>query len=658
MDNIEEIIRIINITVNKIFYDNKSIIFLLDNKSSLNCHYDIFSNNFTIIHNLDNLDLEKIINEIKNENNDLLINTKNIKNKIIIDFIKFKSHDITIIFSNKQILSNNIYYNNIYFDILILKYVLFDNNSLILLEDNLLTIDTSKIYVKSDIEFILEIISLYVNYDLEELYTIIIDFIDLLKKDNDFILKFKENLKNNGKEVYIKLINTFEYLESINKLINWIKLFDNEFSIFYNFFFNKDKINLFGIDYDKIKTMDLYLLIILLNIENVVNYKYLKYIYNINKNTNDLLSLIEINKLEEYKKIKSTFNSLPNFDILLAGLNYNTKYKIKVFYHIFSILFFHNSSVNIESIKIAYIFKRYYNFEKEFYDIFYLFNKIIINITIEIYDLNNILILDDSYFYILLKNYKMLIEFESSKLLHIPVIKKKFINKEDNIDIIDYQDSFGLVYEFIYCNKPNFDNINNDFLENLLNSILSNIRSNYLLPKNKINSNYDKDYEDNLQYYLCDKYSNDIDHNNQNNYDLNNFDNNNFDNNNYDYNLENDVANYLENSFFNLKPQLNDYDLENDEFIGNLNIFDNFNLDENNKIKSKYKKEKKKYYKLKNIEKIFSSNILDCNILLNFKEVNDELIDILINKYSSLITNDIIIDEFLEETSDSDTDYN
>jgi hypothetical protein len=49
----------------------------------------------------------------------------------------------------------------------------------------------------------------------------------------------------------------------------------------------------------------------------------------------------------------------------------------------------------------------------------------------------------------------------------------------DNIDVDDFQDSFGLMYELVYLNKLNLEDLDflNLVLEEYFQSILANIRA-------------------------------------------------------------------------------------------------------------------------------------------------------------------------------------
>ena len=102
---------------------------------------------------------------------------------------------------------------------------------------------------------------------------------------------------------------------------------------------------------------------------------------------------------------------------------------------------------------------------------------------------------ENNYFYKMINN-NFLINFEYNNYNKITQIKQDFINKKDNIDIIDYQDSFGLLYEHLYINnfelEEDKDNMN-EICQDFLNSILSNIRSNKLLNLDNNSKNNDID---------------------------------------------------------------------------------------------------------------------------------------------------------------------
>ena len=88
-----------------------------------------------------------------------------------------------------------------------------------------------------------------------------------------------------------------------------------------------------------------------------------------------------------------------------------------------------------------------------------------------------------------------LTDFEANKLINIPEIKKNYETKRDVIDIIDFQDTFGIFYEYIIRTELDFTKYSIEELDDLFESQLSNIRSNKLLKTNDSDSDdFNKNY--------------------------------------------------------------------------------------------------------------------------------------------------------------------
>jgi len=231
-------------------------------------------------------------------------------------------------------------------------------------------------------------------------------------------------------------------------------------------------------------------------------------------------------------------------------------------------------------------------------DIFNFYNKIINKLGID--HENNIT--DDDFIYKMIDN-NIIKDFENNKILEIPEIAKKFSKLIDTINIIDFQDAFIILYEYIYSNKFTNEIIDTSYLEELFDSIITNIRANKLIKTNKSFKSF--------------KLFNIITDNN----DLLNISNHEF--NNYEINY-----------------QINDYDNDNDD-----NNYDNHNNDNDNhnndndddykkshkKYKLKYKNEKEIFNKLSKVKSIITDKNFNKDILNNYNEINDDLIELIIN---------------------------
>jgi hypothetical protein len=315
--------------------------------------------------------------------------------------------------------------------------------------------------------------------------------------------------------------------------------------------------------------------------------------------------LIDRDRLAELLNIKESINFLNDITILTSKIELIDKVNIKNYVKILSILFctplnyYENNifSLDLSSgeynsdmwripIKIAYIYKLYQNVDKKIMkQIFNFYNKIIDNLKINepncietkfvhklsvdqatsTYDIN---INENDYIYEMIDN-KIIKEFENKKLLNIPEIAKKFNEKIDNITILDYQNAIIILYEYIYNNTIDSSTINMEYLNELFDSIIINIKSNKIIKNNnKLKRSY--------------------------NIDFNNISNNN-----------------NEESYLNIEDE--------DEI----------------KYKTKYVNYKNRFNILKKIKVILTTKNFDKSILENYDEINEELIEIIMNKYNN-----------------------
>jgi len=466
----------------------KDIYNLLENINNFNI--DIYLDDITFI----NLSYKKNVNEIN-----LIYFFDKIVIQNLILFLTKKYKNITVK-KNKDLIYNFIqrdYILELKLDKIIIINIL--KKSLENYEDNTLfyNIKQNQLYLTEDkylnelesienytIDFIkcpyyiLNIIIFYLISN-EKIFSILIEeFIEQYK--NDIILKNIFNFKNDEYRrelfIFIKRI----YINNIQE--NFIKLLEEK-KYLIKILFNKEEIIYYNLSTD---TIESFLKIILINIYNIVNKDYIDYIKNIKKEQNSFNFLFDSNNLliyRELKKLKKDFN------VDDKNLNYN----VKTFVDIMSIMFYNRKDINydIESIKMALIFKNYNYVNKDFLkkEVFDLYNKII-----EYLNLDNKMS-ENNYFYKMINN-NFLINFEYNNYNKITQIKQDFINKKDNIDIIDYQDSFGLLYEHLYINnfelEEDKDNMN-EICQDFLNSILSNIRSNKLLNLDNNSKNNDID---------------------------------------------------------------------------------------------------------------------------------------------------------------------
>ncbi len=367
-----------------------------------------------------------------------------------------------------------------------------------------------------------------------------------------------------------------------------------------------------------------------------------------------------INKLKIYRKIKKIYETI-SIENIIKNFQEKNIFKIKSTFHILCIMFYHDKNTNysLENLKLGYIIKRYGYFKNDIVsDSLNIYKKIIDGLKIQ----NNINTDDNIYEYLLgmIKN-KSLNEYVNNKMLEIPNIRKRFEQELDNINIEDYQDMFGLLYETILLNKIDLNNINTDYIDKLLESEISNIRSNKLVD---ININFKLESNNNLSNELED---NDFDQNNALNeiigwlglgkknkkkYQIINNEDINDDNDNNNINSDNLEDSQIVNNFGiiiekNKEDDLDDPDYqdenqlepsENSEDLSDFII----DTDKQNNIdnginsilyKLKYKRYKTEYTKLKLVERVIYDNKFDSEILRDYDNLSDELVDMIIKKY-------------------------
>jgi hypothetical protein len=334
---------------------------------------------------------------------------------------------------------------------------------------------------------ILEIIIYFLQSNIIFYKKVLIEFNELYLNNKNLKKKIK-NLFDFEKIDYLtKIINFFN---TINEFCLDYKFFDfnEEFPLFKKILFGINNFNCYSISINNIST---YLKLLFINkfkiiSKDFINYSniffknnLINYIKNDNANINNLDIIINNNKFLIYKKLKK------NKFIFINILNqYNNVffYEIKIFFEIITILFYAEKklNINIESLKLAYIFKKYYNIDHViFNNIFKFYNNILKFLDYD-YSIEN-----DNYFYKLLYN-NNIISYEIKLINNLPNVKNKFEIGEDNIDIYDYQDSICFVYELFYLG--NIDLKKNEILQNLFyeyfEAILANLRGNNLLNKN------------------------------------------------------------------------------------------------------------------------------------------------------------------------------
>jgi len=582
------IIELINTIKNIIKDITKDVIIkdkyiLLDNTSTLDYYYNIKNNNIKIIYNIPILLIKDIINKLI-DITDLNLITKNIFiDKILI----LNNNNIQIEFIYKRLELSIYKYKNLYYNLALHEYFIYTpiNNIFTKICDIELYFNLAynSFRMSNNIIDLIEIIAIYLINDISYLKNIIKSNIEIIKYKLKII---KQDNSNNITNNYKKLLVIFHNLEMNDKFNDFINILNSDYNIINYILYDSYIINKFNLHKISIEEY-----IQLIFISNEIDDDYICLLeenYNLD-NYDELYSLINIDKLSDLRKLKTKVkNNKLNF--LLFDSNIINMVKLRNSINVTNILLYYDietvNNYNLESLKIAYIYKLYNNLQiNDFEELFRFYNKIFINLKID----------NCNYVYDMIKNNE-LSYFEKTKMLNIPDIKKKFSLNTDIIDIIDYQDSFILLYDIIYSKKIDLTIITNEFYDNLLNSLLHNIRSNKLININNLSNN------------------NDIISN------------------------DNDI---LEGNLF-----------EFDNLLLNDLVFNN----DEKKYKKKYINKKTEYNKLKIIKKILLHKNFDPSILNNFNELNDELIQLLYKNY--IETNSIFEenDNHIEIDSDKDDD--
>jgi hypothetical protein len=601
----KDFVNIIHNIINKLLLSSDNYV-LLDNNNTMNYYYNNNFYNISIIHNLCYINLLNLITELNNKKFKLCNNFYNY-NKIILLY-KDELSEQKICINRESIKYDINNYKNIYYDICNLDYVYnehkFDMNNLsekyynFSLDNNIFNlIELIIFYLKNNVKL---------EYDLKDIIIKSINITISQVKNSMLKIIIKKNINENYNDNINKLIILIKELELSNNLSEFIK-----YDILNYILFDVKIVNTYDIN---INTVEEYLLFILLEKYNIINKEVINDIENININEdiNDDYDFLFINrdKLLELRKIKESFNILKNYNNFINKIELVNKVMIKDNINILSILFYREDfEYNIFSIKMAYIYKLYQNINiKKLNEIFSFYNKIINKLDINL----NYKIEEDNYIYMMIEN-KILKEFENNKILKIPEICNKFNKNLDTITILDYQDAIIILYEYIYEKNDSEFNNKMNYLEELFDSIIFNIKTNKMIKinnyrKSKKSYNLILDYNDDNENNIIYSY-NEYNNNNENN--ENNKDNNN------DENNENDEIN-----------ENNESD-ESDENIDDKNI----------KYKDKYEKIKIKFNILKIVKNILINENFDKSILTDYNEIDDNLIEKILKNYNE---NDII----------------
>lgn len=209
---------------------------------------------------------------------------------------------------------------------------------------------------------------------------------------------------------------------------------------------------------------------------------------NNNSDSNDIsmdnFNLLDKHKFKSLKYLKETAKNFIKFDdlIKLVPIDLKDQIYIKNFYNINMLLYTNLKDIRKHhSLKLAYIIKRFHLVPKQ------LLNKIInlFNHVINHKKYDKFFLVQDNFLNIITS--QVLNDWIFKQITNIPKIKFNFGNNIDCIDIIDYQDAFILLIEFIYKNKPNYLETESElcgYFESVFEATICDIRS-YRIFKNE-----------------------------------------------------------------------------------------------------------------------------------------------------------------------------
>jgi hypothetical protein len=575
---INEIIEVLKSSFKTLFTFNYMV---LDNLSTFNYIYNNNVSEIIIYHNISKSVLISFLKDIMTNYKFFteLKHKDDISIKWISNFNSDNTYFINIIFMNENINLREETIENIYYNIASNKIIFFTND--------LKELDNFEEYIANIVINEKELLNSIIYYLISEE--------DNLKKNIIILTELNEFKEYNIDDEKFK-ITYFNFLKLISKnnlfekYINLIK----EIVVFNKIFYGINDFNYFG--YEELD-LNTYLKLILINKNNFITNDYKKYLKNISENDdfNDF-NMISENKIIIYRKLKKYIS----LQVISKQINDSSFSNLNIFNKMMSILFFvPKDQTNIETLKLAYIYKNFNlkNIE-EIKKNFDLFNKII-----KQNDFINTINNDDYIFDMLLNNHIKNYEYKSYLL--IPEINKKYQNNEDSIDIEDFQDAFIFMYEFVYLNKFDLNSYEQtkEICDDLIVSVLSAFRANKLITQIDL-SEFNNESSNNrldLEY---------------------NF-----------FEITNSKDNeYNEN---NSKDKENKEDKEDKEDEGNIEE------KQINNYKKKYEKNKELYKKIKEVLKIVKNGYFDIEIIKN----TDNKIDLILNNYR--LQNDNNIENYL-----------
>lgn len=682
----------------------------LSNYNTLDYIYGLKPNEniITICHRLQKDLLIKILNSLETKYDlkylsqlDTKYNLKfdkllknNINNYKLIEFeISFEDVAYKFILKHENKIEKTYPIHNLYLDLYDLQIYNNENenNTLVrdiddFIEKKLLNENFIQKVITDDNFIILHLIVGFIKYKNIIFKNLLDKFKTFIAENKKFRKKMKHFLELGNNERNIRI---FKFFEINSDIISDFNIFvEKEFNIINKVLYGIDSFCSYNIE---VKTIEDYLVLIILNKLEIVDTNYVVYAKRyIKKNLNDISDVSEnienpnddcledeneddlmndliVDKVDDFRHIKKEANS-KEIEKYLNGLDNRKVFYIKNCISLMSILFYSspNTKYNIEMIKLGYIIKKF-SYLKEIFMNKNIdnYNKIILYLK-----LKNTISKDNNFYKLCFSN--KLLFYEIKKMTEIPLIIKKYNNDEDIIDIEDFQENFVFLYDFLLKNKINIDDIEESDLDLYFESQMSNFRSNKIIKVNNkrkrsytISNDEDNDFfnwiglsskeinvissvlsnkdEETIEDYLIDssKNLNEIDMDDMD--DMDDIDGMDDTDDMDDMNDMNDMRDM---------DGLNDIDgMKNDDEVNiNLDINDlNYNSKniKNMMYKLKYDRYKMSYLKLKLVDKLLDSPEFEIELLDGYNKIDEELMDKLLTKYSLKIN-------FDDETSESE----
>jgi hypothetical protein len=352
---------------------------------------------------------------------------------------------------------------------------------------------------------IFELIELLVNFpnffNIIEVNNFLLNLNGLLETEKSFIKSIRKICEKDEELIFYKrLIKFAYYLEENGLYYIYIQYLLNQYpSLMAIIAGVKINIELFNL-FDNLNTRDIIYLLIFQHLiyqkkrifkkskKSVKRQLDLMDIFIDGNNLESLdtmneFSLMDKSKFKSLRFLKETAKTFIKFDnlIKMIPINFKDQTLIKHFYNINIILYTELKDSKIHhSLKLAYIIKRFHLVPRDLLEkIVIIFNYVI---TKKKYDKN--LLIQNNFIDIITS--KVLNDWMFKKMTFIPNIKKNFENNIDCIDIMDYQDTFILFIEFIYKNKHDYletDNEIMDFFDSVFEASICDMRS-YRIFKN------------------------------------------------------------------------------------------------------------------------------------------------------------------------------